>query len=330
MVGPVCLGGLVLAALYVATVQERPQPSVSVAPLTVALTAYVGNCSIAAAAANGDFDAERLRVAVRLEPTGRDALTAVLERRADLATVADVPIMFAALAEKPVSVIATIATGTRDHGIVGARGKGISVPGDLRGKRIALPVGTSAHFFLDAFLNRQKMASGDVTLVDLAPEELTGALATGDVDTIAVWQPFLSAAAESLGDSGSVFYGEGVYDVMYNLAVTRDAASTRPSELARFLRAVARGAQFCRDAPAAAQRAVAQLTGLDRARVEALWPAYSFRVGLHQALLLALEDEARWATTRKLGTAPAVQNFLDHLEFEPLRAAAPASVTVIH
>ena len=55
--------------------------------------------SIASALANGYFDVEGLRVAMRFEPTGRDALTAVMERRADVATVADVPIMFAAMAQ---------------------------------------------------------------------------------------------------------------------------------------------------------------------------------------------------------------------------------------
>lgn len=326
----VCFAAVALAVASARSVNTPPRAAAPVERLTVAATAYVGNCSIAVADANEYFAYENLQVTVHAAPTGRDALAAVMEHRADVATVADVPVMFAALAGQPVAIIATIATGTRDHGIVARRDRGVVSPGDLRGRRIGVPIGTSAHFFLDAFLNRQKLSAGEVRPVDTAPDELSTVLASGEVDAIAVWQPFARAAVDRLGSTAVAFHGEGVYDVMYNLATSSDLAVRRQAAFERFLRTIARGADFCQNQPGLAQQIVADAVGLDRSRVEAFWPSYRFRVGLHQALLLALEDQTRWAIRNHLSPAPAGYNFLDHLRLDPLRAAAPASVTVIH
>ena len=297
--------------------------------LTVAVTAYVGNCALAAAHANGYFTDARLAVTLRTAPTGRGALADALARRADVATVADVPIMLAALAGEPVTVLATFATGTRDHGVVARRDRGVAKTARLRGMRIGVPVGTSAHFYLEALLNRQRLAPAEVRLRDLPPERLSGALASGEVDAVAAWQPFVAGVADALDSNAVVFEGEGVYDVMYNLAAAKALVATRRAALERFLGAVIRGSAFCEEQPHAAQQVVARTFGLDATLVRALWPTYRFRVGLHQALLLALEDETRWAVRNRLRPAGAGYNFLDHLDPGPLRAAAPASVTLL-
>lgn len=329
--GYLCLAALTLLGIgHERARRSRTATAAWVEPLTVAATAYVGNCSIAAAHANGYFASERLRVTLRVAPTGRDALAAVLERRADLATVADVPIMFATLAGKPVRVIATISTGAKDHGIVGRRDRGVTTVRDLRGKRVAVPIGTSAHFFLEALLNRERLSPHDVTLLDVAPDRLAGALVSGAVDAIAIWQPFVAAAAESLDRNRSVFHGEAIYDVMYNLVAAGDAAPARGVVFQRFLRAVVRGAEFCRTRPQAAQQVVARTFALDASRVRAIWPSYNFRVGLPQALLLALEDQTRWAIRNGLAAAPHGYNYLDRLHLDPLRAVAPNAMTVVH
>lgn len=327
---PLCLIAMALTMAYGRTVHGPSGTAGPVERLTVAATPYVGNCSIAVADANGYFASENLEVTVRAAPTGRDALTSVVEHRADVATVADVPVMFAALTGRPVAIIATISTGTKDHGIVARRDRGVASPADLRGLRIGVPLGTSAHFFLDAFLNRQKLSAGDVRIIDAAPDRLSSALAAGDVDAIAIWQPFVRAAADRLGPAAAVFHGEGVYDVMYNLAATSDSAVRRHAAFEKFLRAIVHGADFCRNQPGSAQQLVAGAFGLDPSRVEELWPSYRFHVGLHQALLLALEDQTRWAIRNRLSPAAAGHNYLDHLQLDPLRAVAPASVTVIH
>ncbi len=53
-------------------------------------------------------------------------------------------------------------------------------------------------------------------------------------------------------------------------------------------------------------------------------------MALDQGLILALEDETRWATSNGLSPPHPMPNFLDYLYLDALEAVAPAAVTVIH
>ncbi len=55
----------------------------------------------------------------------------------------------------------------------------------------------------------------------------------------------------------------------------------------------------------------------------------TFSVGLSQALILAMEDEARWRIDISLTDKNEVPNYLDFLYLEALEAVNPESVTVI-
>jgi NitT/TauT family transport system substrate-binding protein len=221
-------------------------------------------------------------------------------------------------------------TTMEDHAIIGRRDRGILTPAGLKGKRIGVSMGTTTQFFLDAFLNRQRLAPGDVTVVNLAPRELAEALAVGEIDAAVMYQPFLDTSATALADQAVVFSGDAVYDVLFAIAATRDYVAARQKTLEKILRATIRGARFCKDTPGAAIEALAAIMKTDPAIVKRIWPSYQFEVSLRQGLLLTLEDEARWAIKNKLTAATKVPNYLDALALEPLQAVAPSAVTVVH
>ena len=72
--------------------------------------------------------------------------------RGDLAMVADIPVMFAVMEGTRISVLASISESFRENAIVARKDRGIQSPGDLRGKKIAVPAGTTSDYFLDVFL----------------------------------------------------------------------------------------------------------------------------------------------------------------------------------
>lgn len=325
------VASVLLGSSYAWSVRRaRALDADAVDTVRIAATAYIGACPILMAQANGYFASEGVAAAIHVEPSGKAALEGALHGRADLATVADVPIMFAAVNGEPVSVVATIATAEKDHGIVGRRDRGIALPASLKGKRIGVPLGTSAHFFLDAFLNRQTLSPTDVSLVSVPPEELAGALARGDVDAVAVWQPFLSSSLAALGSAGVVFHGEAVYDVVYALAGTRDYVTGHSRAVQKVLRAAIRGARFCNETPDLAREHLAKLAPAGAITFKELWPSYRFEVALRQGLLIALEDETRWAMKNELTAETDLPNYLNNVDLEPLRVVAPAAVTVVH
>jgi NitT/TauT family transport system substrate-binding protein len=294
--------------------------------IRVAAVRYIGACPVLAADANGYFAREGVAVDIHYEPSGKAALEAVLAGRAQLATVSEVPIMFAASSGRPVSVIATISAAARDHGVVGR----VRDPKELAGKRVGVPLGTSIHFFLEAFLNRYGLSVRDVELHDLTPDLGIEAFRRGEIDAFAAWQPFLDQAAAAPNLDAHAFVSEGIYDVMYNLAGERNALAARQTALSRLLRAVVAGASFCEREPERALSMLTRVAQVDPKYFTALWPDFRFRVALDQGLLLALEDETRWAIKHHLSPALGLPNYLSFVDFAPLQAAAPGAITMVH
>ena len=291
---------------------------------------YVGSCAVLVAQEKGFFTNEGLSVTIKPYTSGKAAMAAIVDKKADIGTVADIPVMFAGLDNIPVSVIATIFAAKKDHGVVGRKDKGVGIAASLKGKRIGVPLSTSAHFTLDAFLNRQKLLPNEVTTRSYKPEELPGALAQGDVDAVAIWEPFLSTAMEKLGTNGVIFYGQDVYESIYNIVGMQSYISEHPETVKKILRGLISGASVCRNNPQLAQEIVSQTTKIDIGALKASWPSYRFDIVLDQGLILALEDEARWAIKNKLTSKEKVPNYLNNIYMHGLESLSPSVVTIIH
>jgi len=321
---------IVLATAFVASQRGPLRPSSTERVVIAANTAYVGVCAIMAAQREGYFSDENLSVVVQPHSSGKDAMQALLKGRADLATVADIPVMLAAVAGTPVRVVTTLFRTGQDHGLVGRRDLGIEAPGSLKGKRVGVTLGTSGHFTLDVFLNWQRLSAADITIVNYKPEALADALAAGEVDAVAGWEPMLGSAIERLGSNAVSFSGEEVYESIYNIVGMQQYVLKKPENVRRLLRALVRGSSYCRDNAETMQPILASTQKLRRESVLQAWPAYHFELELDQGLVLALEDRARWAIRNKMADGQQMPNFLDYIYLDGLVAVQPSAVTIIH
>lgn len=321
---------LLLAGGYAWLFRAAPAPTGPVERVRIADIRYPGGCPVFAAEARGYFAAEGIAATVNHLTAGKLAIEAILHGQAEFAVNGDLPVMFAVMDGQPISVVATIATAESDLGIVARKDSGIATAADLKGKRVGVTTRSGGEFVLDVILTRQKIAVGDIVVRDLRPEELSAALTGGVIDAASTWQPYLGALRSQLGSNASVFLSTGVYDVALNLVATQSYVASHPGTLKKVLRAVMRGAQFCRDAPAEAKKLVLEAMKPDTVDLDEVWASYHFNVVLDQSLILALEDEARWALRNKLTTRTDVPNFLRHIHFEALQSLAPSAVTIIH
>jgi NitT/TauT family transport system substrate-binding protein len=293
-------------------------------------TEYVGTCAVVAGRARGYFRDEGMTVEVLSYSSGKASLQAVFQGKADLATVADIPIMFAAMDGVPVRVLATFFRTEKDHGLVARRDHGISKGADLKGKRVGVTPATSGHFTLDVFLNWQRLQSEDVTLVPFKPEQMADALARGDVDAVATWEPFLQQTRDRLGENALSLSGENVYESIYNLVGMQSYVLTHPDTARRLLRALGKAGDWCHANPEAAQQLMPAIAKLGRTELLATWPSYEFGLDLDQGMLLGLEDRARWAMRNQLSAQRQMPNFLEYVYLDALVAVRPSAVSIIH
>ncbi len=298
--------------------------------ITIADGSSINSALLYVALKNGYFRQEGLEVTCRLFPSGKAALDAVREGKADLATVADIPIMFAVLEGARISVVATISEAFRESALVARKDRGILSSKDLKGKRIGVTPGTASEYFLDVFLIFNRIPRDQIKVIPLLSDQIPGALLRGEIDAAVTWNPHILRLQDKLGANGYIDYGRNLYHMVWNLAGPEEFVKGNPEAVKKILRALIRGAAFVKEKPAEAQKIVAGFLGLTEAQVARSWNEYAFQVTLHPLLLMNLENQARWAIRKESVPKRAVPNFLTHFYFEGLKAVDPEAVTIVY
>jgi sulfonate transport system substrate-binding protein len=297
--------------------------------VTIAYSATPDSALAQVAQTAGYYQQEGLDAIAQKHPYGKVALDAMLEGKADFATVAEMPIMFAVMQGEKITIIATIQTSNENNAIIARKDRGILTPRDLKGRTIAVTSGTLLDFFMDAFLASQGMSRKDITVVNMAPEKMVEAVERGDVDAIAAWSYVLIQAQKRLGDKGVTFYDEDVYTQTFNVVTTQDYIRTKPENVKKVLRALVKAEQFVVQRPAEAQAIVADFSNIDKAIIGEMWPVENFSVTLDQSLLLALEDESQWAIKNGLAGTTKIPNYLTFIFFDGLESVKPNAVRIL-
>lgn len=275
------------------------------------------------------FTEEGLAATPQPHAFGKMALDAVIEGKADLATAADTPVMFAVMGGRKIAILAVIQTSDMDTGIVARRDRGISKPSDLKGKTIGVTLGTTSDFFTEVFLIVHGIDRKQVTIIDLKPDEMAAALVTGKIDAASSWNPVLTQLQKDLKNNGLTFYDKTLYTGAFCAVAGQDFVKQHPEAVKKFLRALIRAETFVKQHPEESRRLVAKFVKTDEALVDEIWDIYHFRVTLDQALLVDLEDQTRWAMKYRLTTRRDMPNYLDFIDVDGLRAVKPEAVRII-
>ncbi|WP_437730628.1 ABC transporter substrate-binding protein [Sorangium sp. So ce1335] len=192
--------------------------------------------------------------------SGLDATHAFLHRRADMTAGSLTEAIRFIDQGADLKIILVTDQSNGADGIVARQG--ISTVEDLRGKRIAVEIGTEAQYLLIRALSLRALSVHDVKVVSMPPEACIAALEQGEVDAAALWEPFLTIAREKgmpLLFSSKQLPGE-IFDVVL---VQRDAAETRREEITGVLQAWHRAAQALKqpDRRGEAQRSALRYLG---------------------------------------------------------------------
>jgi NitT/TauT family transport system substrate-binding protein len=241
---------------------EAPGPAEKV---TIAYSATTDAGLAAVAQSQNYYHEEGLEEVPHMHPYGKLALKELLEGKADFATVAETPVMFAIIKGEKISIIATIQTSHKVNAIIARKDTGILKPGDLKGRKIAATSGTTSDFFLDAILTTHGISKKDVKILDLKAEEIPAALANGEVEAVSTFSTYINLAQKALGGQDITFYDENIYTSTFNVVAKQEFIHKNPGKVDKMLRALIRAEEFVRQNPDEAQKIVA-------VSVEWTWP----------------------------------------------------------
>ncbi|MGW4346776.1 ABC transporter substrate-binding protein [Streptomyces sp. NPDC004690] len=294
--------------------------------VTIAGSDYLGGAPVYTATEKGQWAANGLAPKLQSFATGRDALNAVLGGQAQYAVVGDLPAVSAVLAGRKIRVVAALS-GFTDWRLLTTAAASVGRFADLKGKKIGLPEGTNVQYALSGMLTAAGLKPGDVTLVNLAPNQVTAALARGDIDAGLTFPSFYDATRTALGAD----YRELRYDGYTYRTLLIAAPGTATGTSTAVLRTLTTAAKSAAQDPAAARKAVVVQAGgaLQPAFVNGYYASYHYAVTLDEPLLKLLTAEGKWAkSTQKLPGTADRETFLRHIDRAPLKAAAPEAVTL--
>lgn len=325
-----CVGAVCAAVIGLAFSGGCLRPRVEPVSATLCIAVQPPSALVFIAVARGYFELEGIQLTVKEYVSGKRALKAMLAGDGDLATSAEVPIVFESLLRDDFLILAQIGATGNAGCIVARADSGIVEGPDLRGKKIATQGASAVHFLLHMFLLKHGLSDADVDISFLRAEELPGALASGAIHAFAMREPYVSQARALLQGQVTVLEENGLYLRTEHVVMRKETALAEPELATRFLRALVRAERYAEEHPTAATALVADALGLSVSRAEEVLADLHLEVSLEQSMLAGLEDEAKWAIEGGLTEATAIPNYLDLIDIESLAAVKPEAVTVIH
>ena len=278
------------------------------------------------AVTKGYFEEEGLDIEPVMRMFGKPSLQAVLDNKADFATVAETPIMFSIMNGEKIFVIAEIASSVKNTAVVTRRDTGITDPSKLKGKTIGVSHGTTGDFFLDSLLTANGLTRASVNTLEVKPDDMLEALVSGKIDAACTWNYPLTLIQQALGDNALVFFDEDIYTETFNIAVKQDFLLENPEAAKKLLRALIKAENFAKDNPAEARAIFSDFAQVDPKLVSLVWDSLEYEITLDASLLIMLEDEARWAIHKKLTTKTELPDYMKYIHVDTLKAVSPSAV----
>jgi ABC-type nitrate/sulfonate/bicarbonate transport system substrate-binding protein len=138
------------------------------------------------------FKKAGIDVNVNYFPSGGDLMAAVVGHSVEIGSSGATPTITLRARPYPIKILSQIADISGAEQIIVKAS--INSLADLYGKKIAIMKNTGSHALFESFAKAYSFDASKVELVYMAPTEMISSFSRGDVDAIAVWEPFATRA----------------------------------------------------------------------------------------------------------------------------------------
>lgn len=224
-------------------------------PIKIGAAGAVDHAPVFVGVERGIFAEHGLDAEVVMYQSGVDMVNGLLNGAQEVNVMGSVPYLSGLSRGFPLVLIGHLhGDANRDaysdnQSIIASAASGVGA-GDvaaLKGKRIGLPRGTGAEGFLLGVLGAADIGEKDVELINVPPAELVTALNQGDVDAVAIWQPWGATALTQVESAALVQAGgcPGCYDPG-TILTTEATVAGNAETLERFMAAFAESQAWVR------------------------------------------------------------------------------------
>ncbi len=214
---------------------------------------------------------------------GTDVIAAMASGDVVLSELGSSPLAIAASQGIDLQLIAFSDVIGKAESLIAHNDSGIASVADLKGKRIAVPVGSTAHFSLMGALQHEGIAESDVTIMNMPPDQIAAAWEQGVIDAAWIWQPVQSEILKTgtliVGADQTAEWGFPTFD---GWVVDREFGQANKDKIVAFLKEIDKvNAAYLAD-PAAwtvdstEVQTLATATGADPAQVPGILEGFTF------------------------------------------------------
>ncbi|MEV4351312.1 ABC transporter substrate-binding protein [Actinoplanes sp. NPDC049596] len=200
--------------------------------------------------------------------SGASINTAFVAKSVDIAAIGSSPVArgLSAPLNIPYKVAFVLDVAGDNEALVARNGSGVTDVKSLKGKKVATPFASTAHYSLLAALEQAGLQEKDVNIVDLEPQDIQAAWTRGDLDAAYTWLPSLAEikktgkvliASRQLATAGKPTLDLGVVSAAF--------ADAHPEAVDAWRKVEAQALDTIAADPAAAAKAVAEELNLDPA-----------------------------------------------------------------
>jgi len=198
-------------------------------------------------------------------PAGPQLLEALAVGSVDFGATGDSPPVFAQAAGKALVYVGAEPPKPDASAILVKPDSPLRSLADLKGRKIALQRGSSAHFLTVRAVEKASLAWNDISPVYLAPADARAAFERGSVDAWAIWDPYY-AAAEVAGRTRVLVTSRGLTN-NNTVYLASPAFASQPGAVRTLFDALTEAEAWSRNNRKETAQQVADYAGLDLATV---------------------------------------------------------------
>lgn len=198
--------------------------------------------------------------------SGKDVNTAMTSKSLDIALVGSTPAAIGISQNLPYEVF-WIHDVIGDNEALAVKNKAnINSIKDLKGKKVAVPFGSTSHYSLLNALKLENVDSNSVTILDMQPQDIWAAWQRGDIDAAYVWEPTLNKLtadgkiltnSRDLSEKGIVTADTGI--------VNKDFAKKYPDIVNKYIKLQIKAQDYLKSNADDAAQSVAKELKIDKA-----------------------------------------------------------------
>ena len=214
---------------------------------------------------------------------GTDVIAAMASGDIKVAELGSSPLAIAASQGVDLQLFMIAQVLGKAESLIVSKDSNINTVADLKGKRIAVPLGSTSHFSLMGAIDHAGLTPDDLTIMGMPPDQIAAAWDQGAIDGAFVWQPVQSQILKTgkllIGADQTAEWGYPTFD---GWVVSTEFAKTHHDGMVALIREMeASNESYLKDpsawtADSAPVKEIADYTGADAAQVPEILNGYTF------------------------------------------------------